>query len=88
MNLIRLRAFHLVARERGFTKAASAAGFDLGVVFENEFRPERRFQALEIADAALSVGEYAVCTVARRHVALVAAFMAAADDMPSVIKRS
>ncbi len=69
-----------------------AAGFGLGVVFESEFRPERRFQALEIADAALSVGEYAVCTVARRHVALVAAFMAAASaaaaGTPAVTKRS
>lgn len=55
-----------------------AAGFGLGVVFESEFRPERRFHAMEFADAALSVGEYAVCLSARRHMALVGAFMQAA----------
>jgi aminoethylphosphonate catabolism LysR family transcriptional regulator len=52
-----------------------AAGFGLGVVFESEFRPERRFRALAFADAALSVGEYAVCLSSRRHMALVGAFM-------------
>jgi aminoethylphosphonate catabolism LysR family transcriptional regulator len=55
-----------------------AAGFGLGVVFESEFRPERRFRAIAFADAALSVGEYAVCLSSRRHMALVGAFMDAA----------
>lgn len=55
-----------------------AAGFGIGVVFASEFRSEPRFRALHFADTALSVGEYAVCLAARRHVALIAAFMRAA----------
>jgi LysR family transcriptional regulator, low CO2-responsive transcriptional regulator len=66
-----------------------AAGFGLGVVFESEFRPERRFHAMEFADAALSVGEYAVCLSGRRHMALVGAFMeTAANAGAGVTKRS
>jgi LysR family transcriptional regulator, low CO2-responsive transcriptional regulator len=66
-----------------------AAGFGLGVVFESEFRPERRFHAMEFADAALSVGEFAVCLSGRRHMALVGAFMeAAANAGAGVTKRS
>lgn len=52
-----------------------AAGFGIGVVFASEFRTEPRFRAVEFADAALTVGEYAVCLAARRHVALIGAFM-------------
>jgi aminoethylphosphonate catabolism LysR family transcriptional regulator len=52
-----------------------AAGFGVGVVFASEFRRDRRFSAIDVADAALEVGEFAACLSARRHVALVAAFM-------------
>ncbi|MBL8696858.1 MAG: LysR family transcriptional regulator [Alphaproteobacteria bacterium] len=65
-----------------------AAGFGIGVVFASEFRPEPRFRALRFADAALSVGEYAVCLAARRHVALIGAFMQAAARSRRVRSRA
>jgi hypothetical protein len=44
---------------------------------------------MEFADAALSVGEYAVCLSARRHMALIGAFMhAAANAGSNASKRS
>jgi len=67
------------AETREGVREAVAAGFGIGVVFESEHRGERRFGAIAFADAALSVGEYAVCLSARRNMALVGAFMDAAS---------
>ena len=62
-------------------REAVAAGFGIGAVFESEFGTDRRFRALEVADAALGVGEYAFCLRARRALALVDAFMTIAAEL-------
>ncbi len=59
-------------------REAVAAGFGLGAVFASELGVDRRFVAIEVADVALAVGEYAVCLHARRSLAPVEAFMAIA----------
>ncbi len=67
-------------------REAVAAGFGAGAVFESELGADRRFRALAVADAALAVGEYAVCLRARRNLVVVDAFMAiaaAAADSPA-----
>jgi aminoethylphosphonate catabolism LysR family transcriptional regulator len=61
-------------------REAVAAGFGIGAVFESELGADRRFRAVEVADAAFGVGEYAVCLGARRALALVDAFMSIAAE--------
>jgi aminoethylphosphonate catabolism LysR family transcriptional regulator len=63
---------------REAVREAVAAGFGIGVVFQSEFGRDPRFRSIAVADAKLSVGEYATCIASRRALALVAAFMTAA----------
>ncbi|MBI1776106.1 MAG: LysR family transcriptional regulator [Proteobacteria bacterium] len=60
-------------------REAVAAGFGVGVVFESEFGRDDRVHRLAIADAPLAVGEYVVCLQQRRRLALVRAFLEAAE---------
>ena len=71
--------FEVETREAG--REAVAAGFGIGVVFESEFGSDSRFRALPVADAALEVGEYAVCLSERRNLSLVASFFDTAQGL-------
>jgi LysR family transcriptional regulator, low CO2-responsive transcriptional regulator len=60
-------------------REAVAAGFGIGAVFASELGHDRRFHRIVVADADLSVAEYAVCLQERRRGALVRAFMEEAE---------
>jgi aminoethylphosphonate catabolism LysR family transcriptional regulator len=60
-------------------REAVGAGFGIGAVFESEFGRDDRFRPLAVADAALAVREYVVCLAQRRRLALIAAFLEAAQ---------
>ena len=64
-------------------REAVAAGFGIGVVFQSEFGDDPRFRALDVADADLAVAEYVVCLQERRRLALVRAFLDAAQAAAS-----
>lgn len=80
---IRPRAL-VEAESREAVREAVGAGFGIGVVFESELPPDRRFAVLEVSDAALAVGEYVVCLAERRRLPLVRAFLEMAAVLGSV----
>lgn len=83
---IRPRAI-VEAESREAVREAVGAGFGLGVVFESELLPDRRFAILEVSDAPLGVGEYVVCLAERRRLPLVREFLdtaAALGGVPAV----
>jgi aminoethylphosphonate catabolism LysR family transcriptional regulator len=59
-------------------REAVAAGFGIGVVFQSEFGSDARFTPLAVADARISVAEYAVCLQENLRLGMVRAFMDAA----------
>lgn len=62
-------------------REAVAEGFGIGVVFESEFGSDARFRALPVVGANLAVAQYVVCVAERRRLALVAAFLEAAERL-------
>ncbi|HYX04580.1 MAG TPA: LysR substrate-binding domain-containing protein [Reyranella sp.] len=62
-------------------REAVAAGFGIGAVFASELGEDRRFRPIMVADADLSVAEYAVSLQERHRAALVRAFMEEASRL-------
>jgi aminoethylphosphonate catabolism LysR family transcriptional regulator len=62
-------------------REAVAAGFGIGVVFHSEFGNDARFAPLAVADAKISVAEYAVCLQENLRLGMVRAFMDAASAL-------
>lgn len=65
--------FDVATREA--VREAVAAGFGYGLVFASEAGPDTRLAAIEIADADVSVAEFAICRSERRRLGLIARFL-------------
>jgi len=76
--------FEIQTREAVFE--AVATGFGVGAVFASEVPRDPRFAVLTVRDADLGVGEYVVCSQARRRIATVRAFLEAAAALAQPAK--
>lgn len=74
----------LEVQSREAVREAVRAGFGLGIVFGDEFRPGEGLHRLAITGADLAVAEYAVCLEERRRIPLVRSFLAALAEEAGV----
>jgi len=65
----------LEVQTREAVREAVAAGFGIGVIFDNEFQPDEGLHRLVVTGADFSVGEYAACREERRRIPLVRTFI-------------